>query len=142
MVQRIVVGLPLHLDGTPSEMSEEVKNFSERLRKALGIRVELMDERLSSWEAKQTVSALEPRRQALRGSQARASKESRRLRSTMSPRRSSCGIIWNGRAARTERETDMRRAFLFFLFLLTLAAGYLYVSLTGRIRDFPRAACS
>jgi putative Holliday junction resolvase len=71
MVRRIVVGLPLHLDGTPSEMSEEVKSFSERLRKALGIRVELMDERLSSWEARQTVSAPEPRKQALRGSQAR-----------------------------------------------------------------------
>jgi putative holliday junction resolvase len=70
-VRRIVVGLPLHLDGTPSEMSEEAKSFSERVRKALGIPVELMDERLSSWEAKQTISAKEPRGQALRGSQAR-----------------------------------------------------------------------
>lgn len=70
-VRRIVVGLPLHLDGSPSEMSEEVKSFSERVRKALGIPVELMDERLTSWEAKQTVSAREPRKQALRGSQAR-----------------------------------------------------------------------
>ena len=26
-VRRIVVGLPLHLDGSPSEMSEEVKTF-------------------------------------------------------------------------------------------------------------------
>jgi putative Holliday junction resolvase len=67
----IVVGLPLHLDGTASEMSEEAKSFSARVRKALGIPVELMDERLSSWEAKQAVSAREPRRTALRGSQAR-----------------------------------------------------------------------
>ncbi|MBZ5659792.1 MAG: Holliday junction resolvase RuvX [Acidobacteriia bacterium] len=70
-VRRIVVGLPLHLDGSPSEMSEEVKGFSERVRKALGIPVDLMDERLSSWEARQTISAAEPRRQTLRGSQAR-----------------------------------------------------------------------
>jgi putative Holliday junction resolvase len=70
-IRRIVVGLPLHLDGTPSEMSEDAKAFSERVRKALGIPVELMDERLSSWEAKQTVSAREPRHVALRGSQAR-----------------------------------------------------------------------
>lgn len=70
-VRRIVVGLPLHLDGSPSEMSEEAKSFSERLRKALGIPVELMDERLSSWEARQAISHEEPRRQALRGSQAR-----------------------------------------------------------------------
>lgn len=70
-VRLIVVGLPLHLDGSPSEMSEEAKSFSERVRKALGIPVDLMDERLSSWEARQTTSATEPRRQALRGSQAR-----------------------------------------------------------------------
>jgi putative Holliday junction resolvase len=71
MVSRIVVGLPLHLDGTPSEMSEEVKSFSVRLEKALGIRVELMDERLSSWEAKQTISTPDSRRPVRRGSQGR-----------------------------------------------------------------------
>ena len=54
-VRRIVVGLPLHLDGTQSEMSEEAKGFAARVEKALGIRVEMMDERLSSWEAKQIV---------------------------------------------------------------------------------------
>ena len=52
-VRCIVVGLPLHLDGTPSEMSKEVKGFAARVEKALGIRVEMMDERLTSWEAKQ-----------------------------------------------------------------------------------------
>ena len=31
----------------------------------------MMDERLSSWEARQAISATEPRGQALRGSQAR-----------------------------------------------------------------------
>src|SRR5665213_1882586 len=35
-VRRIVVGLPLHLDGTPSEMSEEAKSFGARIEKALG----------------------------------------------------------------------------------------------------------
>jgi putative Holliday junction resolvase len=54
-VCRIVVGLPLHLDGTQSEMSEETKGFAERVEKALGVRVEMMDERLSSWEAEQIV---------------------------------------------------------------------------------------
>jgi len=71
VVRRIVVGLPLHLDGSPSEMSEEVKRFSERLRKALGIPVDLMDERLSSWEAKQTISARDSRGPVRRGSQGR-----------------------------------------------------------------------
>jgi putative Holliday junction resolvase len=54
-VRRIVVGLPLHLDGTQSEMSEEAKGFAARVEKALGVRVEMMDERLSSWEAEQIV---------------------------------------------------------------------------------------
>jgi putative Holliday junction resolvase len=55
-VRRIVVGLPLHLDGTASEMSEEARSFATRVEKALGLPVELMDERLSSWEARQSTA--------------------------------------------------------------------------------------
>jgi putative holliday junction resolvase len=50
-VKQIIVGLPLRLDGTPGEMAEEAQRFAERLRKQLGLPVELVDERLSSWEA-------------------------------------------------------------------------------------------
>ena len=50
-VRRIVVGLPLHLDGTPSEMSQEATGFAARVEKAIGVRVEMVDERLTSWEA-------------------------------------------------------------------------------------------
>jgi putative Holliday junction resolvase len=50
-VKQIVVGLPLCLDGTPGEMAEEATRFAERLRKQLGLPVELIDERLTSWEA-------------------------------------------------------------------------------------------
>jgi len=56
-VRRIVIGLPLHLDGTQSEMSVEAKGFAGRVEKALGIPVEMMDERLTSWEAEQTLDA-------------------------------------------------------------------------------------
>src|ERR1700704_287240 len=59
-IRHIIVGLPLHLDGTPSEMSEEVKAFAARIEKALGIRVEMMDERLSSWEARQSLTIMKP----------------------------------------------------------------------------------
>jgi putative Holliday junction resolvase len=58
-VRRIVVGLPLHIDGTASEMSEEAKGFAARVEKALGVPVEMMDERLSTWEAKQVLGANE-----------------------------------------------------------------------------------
>jgi putative Holliday junction resolvase len=49
--KRIVVGLPLRLDGHENEMSEEVTSFAKRLRKHLGLPVEMYDERLSSWQA-------------------------------------------------------------------------------------------
>jgi putative Holliday junction resolvase len=76
-IRHIVVGLPLHLDGTPSEMSEEVKAFAARIEKALGIRVEMMDERLTSWEAKQTGSKTKSlTRRAPSGSPPRARKTS------------------------------------------------------------------
>jgi len=59
-IRRIVVGLPLHLDGTPSEMSREATQFASRVEKALGVRVTLMDERLTSWEAAQTLKSANP----------------------------------------------------------------------------------
>src|SRR5215813_3687424 len=50
-VKQIVVGLPLRLDGTRGEMAEEATRFAERVRKQLGLAVEMIDERLTSWEA-------------------------------------------------------------------------------------------
>jgi putative Holliday junction resolvase len=50
-VKEIVVGLPLRLDGTRGEMAEEATRFGERVRKQLGLPVEMVDERLTSWEA-------------------------------------------------------------------------------------------
>ena len=50
-VRQIVVGLPLRLDGTRGEMAEEATRFAARLRKQLGLPVDMHDERLTSWEA-------------------------------------------------------------------------------------------
>lgn len=50
-IKQIVVGLPLRLDGTKGEMADEVTGFAERVRKQVGVPVELVDERLTSWEA-------------------------------------------------------------------------------------------
>jgi putative Holliday junction resolvase len=71
-VCRIVVGLPLHLDGAPSEMSEEAQRFAVRVEKALGLPVEMMDERLSSWEARETLSAQNSNKRARRDSSGRS----------------------------------------------------------------------
>jgi putative Holliday junction resolvase len=50
-VKKIVVGLPLLLDGTRGEMAKEAERFAERARKQVGLPVEMVDERLTSWEA-------------------------------------------------------------------------------------------
>ena len=60
-VRRIVVGLPLHLDGRPSEMSEEARSFAERVGKAVGVPVEMVDERLTSWEAERLLEETQGR---------------------------------------------------------------------------------
>lgn len=56
-VRRVVVGLPLHLDGGESDMAAEARRFAARLHKGAGLPVTLVDERLTSWEAEQTGSA-------------------------------------------------------------------------------------
>ncbi len=65
-VRRIVVGHPLHLDGTAGEMAAEAARFAVRIEKQLGLPVELVDERLSSWEAEQVLAAskIAPRNRA------------------------------------------------------------------------------
>jgi putative Holliday junction resolvase len=48
-----VVGLPINMDGTQSDMSKAATRFSRRLHGRYGIRIELMDERLSTFEARE-----------------------------------------------------------------------------------------
>lgn len=50
-VRQVVVGLPLRLDGTRGDMAEEAARFGTRVHKQLGVPVEMVDERLTSWEA-------------------------------------------------------------------------------------------
>jgi len=50
-VKLILVGLPLRLDGARGEMADEAERFAQRIRKQIGIPVEMVDERLTSWEA-------------------------------------------------------------------------------------------
>jgi putative pre-16S rRNA nuclease len=65
-VGRIVVGWPVHLDGMPGAMAAEAARFADRLRKQLGLPVDSLDERLSSWEAGQVIGATAPRGRASR----------------------------------------------------------------------------
>ena len=60
-VRQIVVGLPLRLDGSRGEMAEEVERFAQRVRKQIGVPVELVDERLTSWEAERLMEEIQGR---------------------------------------------------------------------------------
>jgi putative pre-16S rRNA nuclease len=59
-VARILVGHPLHITGAAGEMADEAARFAARLEKGLGIAVELVDERLTSWEADQLMAEMKP----------------------------------------------------------------------------------
>lgn len=50
-VSLILVGLPLRLDGARGDMAEEATRFAQRAAKQIGVPVEMVDERLTSWEA-------------------------------------------------------------------------------------------
>jgi len=50
--QMFIVGLPLNMDGTTSDMSLRATKFGKRLKGRFNKPVEMMDERLSSYEAK------------------------------------------------------------------------------------------
>jgi putative Holliday junction resolvase len=60
-VKQIVVGLPLRLDGTQGEMAEEAERFAQRVRKQIGVPVEMVDERLTSWEAERLLEETQGR---------------------------------------------------------------------------------
>ena len=49
----LVVGDPLNMDGSASELSALAAKFSRRLHGRLGLEVAMVDERLSSFEAKE-----------------------------------------------------------------------------------------
>lgn len=51
--EAIVVGLPLNMDGSISNKSNEATEFAERLRRDVSVPVEVWDERLSSAAAEE-----------------------------------------------------------------------------------------
>jgi putative holliday junction resolvase len=61
-IERIVMGYPLNMDGSKAKMTEHVENFTRRLRRAvgLGIQIDFVDERLSSFEAEEELKSIQP----------------------------------------------------------------------------------
>jgi|TARA_Y100000816_G_C26082550_1_gene570785 RNAse H-fold protein YqgF len=48
----ILIGKPLNMDGTPSDIMEKIDLFFKKIKKITNIPCELVDERLTSFEAK------------------------------------------------------------------------------------------
>lgn len=59
-LSRIVVGLPAHLDGTPSPETARVRAFAADLERAIDVPILFQDERLSSREAESRLAVREP----------------------------------------------------------------------------------
>ena len=51
-----LVGLPLNMDGTESQLSLRARKFANQLHGRFGVAIEMVDERLTSFEAKQQSS--------------------------------------------------------------------------------------
>lgn len=69
--QRLLVGLPLNMDDSDSEMAARARAFAARLQSRAGIRVTLVDERLTSRAAREKAPPARSRR-ASRASHQRA----------------------------------------------------------------------
>ena len=50
---KIIIGKPLNMDGTRSDIMEKVESFGKKLESLIDIDIEFYDERLTSFEARQ-----------------------------------------------------------------------------------------
>ena len=57
-VEKILLGLPLNMNGSESEMSEKVRQFAETFTGISGIPVVFWDERMSSMQAERVMKEL------------------------------------------------------------------------------------
>ena len=68
-VSTIVVGLPLNMDGSEGPAAHSARKFAERLCEILGVDVEMFDERLTSFEARQRLANMPARKGARKTSE-------------------------------------------------------------------------
>ncbi len=54
---KLVVGLPLHLDGTTQALTDKAQRFGNQLKGRYNLPVEMVDERLTSHEAESELAA-------------------------------------------------------------------------------------
>ncbi|MFM8454277.1 MAG: Holliday junction resolvase RuvX [Gammaproteobacteria bacterium] len=54
--QKIIIGLPLNMDGSEQELTLLAKHFADTLQAYSPLSIEWVDENLSTWEAKQALN--------------------------------------------------------------------------------------
>lgn len=94
-IERVVVGLPLHMDGRAGAEAERARQFAGALADAAGLSVELLDER---WTTAQAERALQDG-----GKRRRARREARKSGELDSMAASILLRTWLEREAREER---------------------------------------
>ena len=57
-IKTIVIGLPLNMDNSESEMCLKVRDFSKKLEDVIDIKINFVDEKLTTYEAKQMLKNL------------------------------------------------------------------------------------
>ena len=65
-IKTIVIGLPFNLDNSESEMSLEIRNFSKKLEKDIDIKINFVDEKLTTYEARQIMKDLNKNEKEIR----------------------------------------------------------------------------
>ena len=65
-VEKIVVGLPLNMNGTRGKAAEKCETFAKRLRTVFGLEVDMWDERLTTAEAESQMIRMEIKRKRRR----------------------------------------------------------------------------
>ena len=57
-VERVVIGLPISLDGSIGPQAEKIQKFAKRLAQVIDIPIEFQDERFTTAEAEEVLRAL------------------------------------------------------------------------------------
>ena len=65
-IKTVVIGLPFNLDNSESEMSLEIRNFSKKLEKDINIKINFVDEKLTTFEARQIMKDLNKNEKEIR----------------------------------------------------------------------------
>jgi putative Holliday junction resolvase len=61
-ITKLIIGLPLNLDGTEGALARAARGFAERVKRELKLETAMFDERLTSFEARERIKAAKPSR--------------------------------------------------------------------------------